>query len=228
MAGSSGGSRPVALRGGPAAVPGAAPSVEVRRSTRRRRTVSAYRSGETVVVLVPARLPAAEERRWVDTMVARLAAREARTRPADAELEARARELSQRHLDGAARPASVAWSTRQQLRWGSCTPGDGTIRLSTRLHGVPVWVQDYVLVHELAHLLAPAHDERFWALVARYPHTERARGFLEGLAHASRTGTVGTDPGPSDAAPSETAPCDTAPSCAGPAGGADPGDAPAG
>jgi len=52
------------------------PVVEVRRSQRRRRTVSAYRDGERVVVLIPAQFSGAEEREWVDKMVARLAARE--------------------------------------------------------------------------------------------------------------------------------------------------------
>ena len=50
------------------------------------------------------------------------------------------------------RPAGVTWSSRQRQRWGSCTPSRGTIRLSTQLHGMPDWVVDAVLVHELAHL----------------------------------------------------------------------------
>ena len=48
-------------------------------------------------------------------------------------------------------------------------PADGTIRVSERLRDVPGWVLDYVLVHELTHLLEPGHDERFWAWVHRYP-----------------------------------------------------------
>jgi hypothetical protein len=50
---------------------------------------------------------------------------------------------------------------------------------------MPPWVIDYVLVHELAHLLVPRHGLDFWALVDRYPRTERARGYLQGVAAAA-------------------------------------------
>jgi len=63
-------------------------------------------------------------------------------------------------------------------RYGSCTPVDGTIRISDWLANMPDWVLDYVIVHELVHLIEPSHNARFWALVARYPRAERARGFL--------------------------------------------------
>ena len=78
-------------------------------------------------------------------------------------------------------------------RWASCTPADGTIRVSERLRDAPGWVVDYVLVHELAHLLEPGHDKAFWAWVRRYPRTERAMGYLEGLSAAAGLGLVGTD-----------------------------------
>lgn len=160
--------------------------VEVRRSPRRRRTVSAYREGNKTVVLVPARFSRAEEQQWVARMLERLAAREQRRRPTDVGLLARAQTLSARYLDGAAVPASVRWVDNQHGRWGSCTPADGSIRLSRRLLGMPGWVLDYVMVHELAHLIVPDHGHRFWELVAGYPRTERARGYLEGVAYAAR------------------------------------------
>lgn len=163
---------------------GSTPEVEVRRSARRRRTVSAFREGDRVVVLVPARMSPAEVSRWADTMSERLAQREARRRPSDGKLAERARQLSERYLGGEATPRSVEWSSDQQKRWGSCTPADGTIRISSRLSGVPRWVLDYVILHELAHLLVADHSPRFYELIGAYPKLERARGFLDGLAHA--------------------------------------------
>ena len=162
-----------------------APEVEVRRSRRRRRTVSAYRDGERIVVLIPATLTKAQEAEWVDTMVARLKKSEARRRPSDGELMARARRLSDEYLGGLAVPLSVRWVGNQRARWGSCTPGDRSIRLSSRLQAMPSWVVDYVLVHELAHLLEQGHDERFWAWVDRYPRAERAKGYLLGYSAAA-------------------------------------------
>ncbi|MDQ1643497.1 MAG: hypothetical protein QOJ90_2848 [Actinomycetota bacterium] len=176
--------------------PSATPAVEVRRSARRRRTVSAYRDGDRTVVLIPARMTRAEEREWVDIMLARLAKQDRRRRPSDAALEVRAADLSRRYLDGRAAPASVRWVANQGARWGSCTPADRTIRLSTRLQGMPSWVVDYVLVHELAHLLVAGHGARFWALVEAFPRAERARGYLEGVAAAAGLAMSGDVDGP--------------------------------
>ncbi|QBR91887.1 M48 family metallopeptidase [Nocardioides euryhalodurans] len=162
------------------------PEVEVRRSKRRRRTVSAYREGDRIVVMIPATLTRAEEREWVATMLAKLERSEKRRRPSDDDLVRRAHELSNRYLGGMAEPESVRWVDNQMSRWGSCTPGDRTIRLSARLQGMPAWVIDYVLVHELAHLLESGHDARFWAWVDRYPQAEKAKGYLLGWSAAAR------------------------------------------
>lgn len=164
--------------------------VEVRRSARRRRTVSAYREGDRTIVLIPARMSEDEERRWVGVMLDKLAAQESRRRPDDGELAERAARLSRQYLQGRARPATVRWVTNQNTRWGSCTPAEGSIRLSHRLQGMPEYVVDYVLLHELAHLLVPGHGPRFWRLLEAYPRTERARGFLEGVVAADRLPNV--------------------------------------
>jgi predicted metal-dependent hydrolase len=175
------------------ATPAPEPVVEVRRSRKRRRTVAAYREDDKVVVLIPARLTRAEERQWVATMLDRLEKSEQRRRPSDAGLKRRARELSVRFLDGRAKPLTVRWVDNQNSRWGSCTPSDKSIRLSRRLQGMPSWVIDYVLVHELAHLLEVGHTPKFWEWVDRYPKAERAKGFLEGVAAATHLG-IEADP----------------------------------
>lgn len=119
------------------------------------------------------------------TMLERVQRREQRRSGNDDALAARAAELSSRYLDGRARATSVRWVANQEARWGSCTPLDGSIRLSIRLQQMPGWVVDYVLLHELAHLLEADHSTAFWALLDRYPRTERARGYLDGVAHAA-------------------------------------------
>ena len=162
------------------------PRVEVRRSSRRTRTVTAYRERDTIVVLIPQRMSKAEEQTFVKDMVERVLAREARTSApqGDEALAVRARELSAAHLAPALEnmpdPTAVSWVTNQQQRWGSCTPSTGVIRLSHRLQALPAWVVDYVLLHELAHLVEPTHSHRFWSLVGRYPAAEKAKGYLEG------------------------------------------------
>ncbi|ACU34896.1 M48 family metallopeptidase [Actinosynnema pretiosum subsp. pretiosum] len=172
------------------------PQVEVRRSARRRRMVSAYREGDTVVVLLPARMSKTEEKHWVAEMLSRLQRSETKrrspTRVSDAALANRCAELAGRYLDGL-EPTSVRWVPPMRTRWASCTPSEGTIRISERLRDVPPWVLDYVLVHELAHLHVPGHGKDFWELVHRYPRSERAMGYLEGLSAAAGLGITEED-----------------------------------
>lgn len=161
-----------------------------------------------MIVFIPGWMSESEERRWVDEMVARIERSEEKRRsPArkgDAALLRRSMELSRRHLDGKAVPVSVRWVPPMRTRWASCTPDDATIRVSERLRDVPAWVVDYVLVHELAHLLEPGHDKAFWAWVHRYPRTERAMGYLEGLSAAAGLGFVGIDGDAEDGADDTT------------------------
>lgn len=160
--------------------------VEIRRSTRRKRNINAYREGGRTIVLMPAHLTAEEEQRHVASLLAKLDAREKRLQPSDADLLERAGRLSETYLDGAAVPRSVRWVGNQASRWGSCTSADRTIRISDRLRGMPEWVVDAVVLHELAHLVEANHGPRFQALVERYPHHLRAKGFLEGVSWQQR------------------------------------------
>jgi Zn-dependent protease with chaperone function len=135
--------------------------VAVFRSARRRKTVSARLVGDVLEVRLPAWMSQAEEARYVEDMRRRFAL---------------ARRLARRY--DLPQPTEVRWVDNQLSRWGSCTPADGTIRVSSRLAAWPRWVLEYVLVHELAHLAEVSHGPAFHALVARYPKAERATGFL--------------------------------------------------
>ncbi|MFZ0134347.1 MAG: SprT family zinc-dependent metalloprotease [Desulfobacterales bacterium] len=56
---------------------------------------------------------------------------------------------------------------RMKTKWGSCTPGAGNIRLNTELAKKPSECLEYIVVHEMAHLLEPTHNARFRALMDR-------------------------------------------------------------
>jgi predicted metal-dependent hydrolase len=66
-----------------------------------------------------------------------------------------------------------------RYRWGSCTVGD-TVTFNWRLIKAPMFVIDYVIVHELAHLIEPNHTAEFWSIVrARTPAMDKARPWLK-------------------------------------------------
>ncbi|MBW8173805.1 DUF45 domain-containing protein [Ornithinimicrobium sp. Arc0846-15] len=160
--------------------------IEIRRSKRRRRSVSARIEADRVVVLMPDGLSKAVEQRHVDDVLAQLRRREQRKRLAHDDLPARATALSKTYLEGRAQPASITWVTNQGQRWGSCTPATGEIRISSAMEGMPSWVIDAVVVHELAHLLVPGHGQDFYAWVCNYTRYDEAQAFLNGVAWARR------------------------------------------
>lgn len=156
--------------------------VEVIRSPRRRKTISAERRNGKLVVRIPARISKEEERDWVRKMVDRVLAKERATRlNAGRALERAADRLNRRYFDGALRWQSIHYVSNQSAQFGSCTPEDGAIRISHRVADLPSFVRDYVVMHELVHLVEARHDAVFRALVDRYPLAERARGYLMAL-----------------------------------------------
>ena len=65
-----------------------------------------------------------------------------------------------------------------RYRWGSCTLNDN-VNLNWRLIKAPMFVIDYVIVHELAHLIEANHTPRFWNVVrTQVPRMEKARSWL--------------------------------------------------
>lgn len=151
--------------------------VEIVRSARRKKTVQAQMVAGVLKIRIPGHFSRAEEVRWVEEMSQRFAARTTATK----------RGIAQRAEDLAVRfelpkPASVTWSERQKTIWGSCSTESGAIRIATAVSKYPDWVLDYVIVHELAHLVEPNHSPSFWSIVHRYPDAEKARGYLTAKA----------------------------------------------
>src|ERR687885_527668 len=166
--------------GGPAPIPPAEELVlEVQVNRRLRRTYRWRIVGERLIVERPERVSERDLRATLTTIRERAAAYLRRqTAGTDAALLARARRLLARYFPERPALRAVGWSARQHKRHGSCSGGTGVIRLAAHLQRYPPWVVDYVLVHELAHLLHHDHSPAFWAVVNRYPLAERARGFL--------------------------------------------------
>lgn len=158
------------------------PDIEVRRSKRRRRTVSARAEGNRVVVMIPDDLSAVDEKRQVAEIVARVRKKVGNNLDND-DLYRRARRLSVTVLEGRPRFESIKWVKNMTRRWASVTGGiekPGRIRISHRLAEVPDYVLDDVIVHELVHtFIDGGHSDEFWQWAERAPHHERARGYLE-------------------------------------------------
>lgn len=71
---------------------------------------------------------------------------------------------------------------RMKTKWGSCNPGKGHIRLNTELVKKPKDLLEYVVVHEMAHLLEPSHNERFLAVLdVHWPQWRESRSELNAL-----------------------------------------------
>jgi predicted metal-dependent hydrolase len=155
--------------------------VEVRVSTRRKKTAGAHWEGDRIVVVVPAHLRGEARAAMVLHLTRRLQRKRPLLHASDLQLADRAAALADRHLDGI-RPSSIRWSSNQTTRWGSCTPATREIRISERLRATPSWVLDSVIHHELVHLVEAGHGARFRELERRYPRTGDAELFLEGYA----------------------------------------------
>ncbi|MFM7351303.1 MAG: M48 family metallopeptidase [Actinomycetota bacterium] len=160
--------------------------VRVIKSSRRRRSISAYREHGAIVIQVPARLSNSKIQEVIPEMVEKILSREAREKMSDKALFDRALELLNQYLpEFRVRPVSVVWRSMNE-RWGSCTTLDRTIRISDRLNGAPSYVVDYLLLHELIHLEIPDHGGEFEKLLARFEESEMANAYLDGYEAGTR------------------------------------------
>lgn len=86
--------------------------------------------------------------------------------------------LNEKYFENKLKLTAIEYVTNQQHRFGCCNYRTAHIRISHRLSMMPEWVRDYVIVHEMAHLIEPNHGQVFWDIVKRYELAERAKGYL--------------------------------------------------
>jgi len=156
--------------------------ITIIRSRRRKKTIQTKYGDGRLWIYFPAGMSAKEEQKWIDRIIERNERwQQKRTlKKSDAWLQQHAQELNKKYFDGALN-FSIMFVTNQNSRFGSCTSIDKTIRISERVKTMPLWVQDYIIIHELTHLLHPDHSKKFWEKVNQYKYAERAKGYLIAL-----------------------------------------------
>ena len=164
------------------------PEFRVIRSSRRKRTLHAFRQNGVIEIHIPDRLSRRQEFDVIPEMIDLVLKRENRLRKSDGALFEMCDQLLAEFLpEFNERPFSVTWRVMRE-RWGSCTTVDKTIRISERLNNAPDYALRYVLFHELIHLRIAGHGDDFHEFLNRYPDKERAEAFLEGY----EAGSVGS------------------------------------
>ena len=153
--------------------------VKIIRSARRKKTIQAKMVKETLVVYMPDGIEPEEENRLIEEMRERFENKRLKRQiNEDDYLRKRFFDFNHKYFQGGLKISSIEFVTNQERKSGSCTPDNGTIRISHKLLDMPKWVLDYVIMHEMTHLEHPNHSHAFWKKVGEYKYAERARGFL--------------------------------------------------
>ena len=153
--------------------------IKVIRSPDRKKTIQAKIVGETLVIYLPTGLHREEEGKLIEKMKQKIEKKKLKTQAnKDDYLQKRFDDFNRMYFDRKLKANSIEFVSNQRWVRGSCTPSKGTIRISHKLLEMPKWVLDYVIMHEMSHLLYPNHSKAFWNKVGEYKFTERARGFL--------------------------------------------------
>ncbi len=153
--------------------------VKVIRSRRRRRTVSAKMINDCLVVSAPLMISESSLAEIISDFKVKFEKKKIKdeldkNRP----LPEIAAALNKKYFDNQLKINSIEYVTNQNGKYGCCNYRDGHIRISHKVGLMPKWVRDYVLIHEMAHMIEPNHGRAFWRIVSRYRLYERARGFL--------------------------------------------------
>ena len=155
--------------------------VRIIRSRRRRRTISARIVKDTLLVSAPQFLPPERLEKIISGFKVKFERKKIKEElDRSQDLKEIAASLNERFFGNKLKINSIEYVTGQNRKYGCCNYRTADIRISHRIGLMPQWVRDYVLIHEMAHLIEPNHSKDFWDIVSRYELAERAKGFLMG------------------------------------------------
>jgi predicted metal-dependent hydrolase len=154
---------------------------------KRVKNVNARLRGSALYISAPPEMARKQLEPAIEELARRLLRRvHARELNAEEEALKLARKVAQRFVHPPGVEPSVErvlFVTNQRSRWGSYSTKTRTIRLNAALRGMPGWVLEAVVAHELAHVIHPDHSPAFWNLLKGVcPESDRANAFLEGVS----------------------------------------------
>ena len=153
--------------------------VKVARSDRRKKTISARLVEDTIHINVPANTSEVHLKELISNFKKRFERRKLKKElNAKQDLKSVVGRLNERHFDSRLKVNKIEYATDQYKKFGCCNYKSKTIRISHQLIEMPPWVRDYVIFHEMAHIIEPNHSSAFWKIISRYRLAERARGYL--------------------------------------------------
>lgn len=153
--------------------------IKILRSKKRKRCVSARMVKDILIVRAPEHIADERLQKVIGELKAKIERKQLREElNKDQFLVRRAQEINKQYFEDKLHINSIQYVTSQNSKFACCNYRTGNIRISHRIGKMPQWVKDYVIVHELAHLVVPDHSQAFWEVVNRYKLSERARGYL--------------------------------------------------
>ena len=150
--------------------------VIIQRSKRRKKTLQAVLRDSTVKILAPHHTSDEDIKAFLNKFLKKLELKDVILNN-DKELLSRANKLKKKFIPDAPDFTIVFQESLKKI-WGKCFTNQRKIVINPVLGTYPKWVLDFVIVHEIAHLLIPNHGKEFRALVDRFKLRERAVGFL--------------------------------------------------
>jgi predicted metal-dependent hydrolase len=159
--------------------------IKIIRSIKRKKTIQAKMVGDKLWIYLPSDLTSKEEEKWISKMIEKNELRKYRKKlNTNGMLQKRANDLNKQYFNNMLE-FDIKFVSNQTSKFGSCTPKNKSIRISDRIISMPRWVQDYIIIHELAHLIHPNHSKEFWKEVYQYKYVERAKGYLIAIGMTS-------------------------------------------